>query len=111
MTRGIRLEPKIDITYTVRDLTLDSVPIFQEVLGRAFADVKKAIELRDPTTAKETAIEIAEREPSFAEIKEEMVRRAMVKTDGNIRAAAKLLGVAERSMYRWLRDMGTEAIT
>ena len=38
MTRGIRLEPKIDITYTVRDLTLESAPIVQEVLGRAFAD-------------------------------------------------------------------------
>jgi len=111
LTRGIRLEPKIDVQYTVRDLTLDTAPIMEHAMGKAFKDVKRTLQLADPTVAVEAAIELKEKEPSLDDMKRLMIGRAMEATGGNKIAAAKLLGISPRMVYRWIGKMGEEAIT
>ena len=37
------------------------------------------------------------------------MKSAMETTNGNIRAAARLLGIVERTMYRWVNNKGKEA--
>ncbi len=111
MARGLRLEPKIDITFKVRDLTIETAPLVQEVFGKAFVEVKNAMRLNDPTRTVDASVEIANPNPTMDEMKDAMYRRALRETNGEKRAAAKLLKVSERQVHRWIADKGEEAIS
>ncbi len=100
MTRGY-FKPKIDITFTVRDITAEFAPDVGGVLGRAIAEINEMARLSQQVV--ESAIgQITDgEEPKLQDMKDQVIAKALEKTKGNKTAAAKLLGISVRQIYRW----------
>ncbi len=103
-------KPKFDITVTVRDVTHNYAHPVGIILGKAMGEIKELAQLSRPREGVETAIELAQTEPSLEDMKHLMIKRAMEKTNGNKIAAAKLLGISPRMVYRWIGRIGEGAI-
>lgn len=111
MTKGFGFKPELEISVTLRKIPIQYGTLITEVMGGALEEVKDLAQLSDPTTAIDAAIEIGQKEMTLRDVRDAMVEKAMRSTDGNIPAAAKLLGVTQRTLYRWVNTKGKEALT
>ena len=84
------------------------------ILAKAEGDIKipKAIAdaaIEAAKEAKKQQKNLQEKGLDVWENRYELVRRALLKTDGNKKAAARLLGVSTKTLYRWLDYSSVDA--
>ena len=61
-----------------------------------------------PEAAKTEAVPVPAEEPSLSQLECERIREVMQRTGGNKVAAARLLGLSRRALYRRLERYGSE---
>lgn len=111
MTRGIGFKPEFEVSVTVRKIPHEYARSVTDVFGGALEEINDLAKLSSGGAAGiEAALELSTKEMTFEEQKDAMFRLALEKTEGNIRAAAKLLAISERTMYRWVRSKGKQAL-
>jgi len=111
MTRGIGFRPKFDISITVRDVPDDHARSVSKIFDNAILEVGDYARItRGESLAIETQMDIARPNLNLKEMEDQWMEKALHETGNNVAAAATKLGKSQRTVYRWLRDKGKEAI-
>ena len=109
--RGVKFAPEIEVSLTVRRVPVEYAPDVSRILAGATEEVNDLARLTNPTAASiEAAIEIAQHQPTLSEQKDAIMAEALRRTGGNIRAAAALVSVSERTFYRWVQAKGKDTV-
>jgi len=95
-------KPKFDITLTVRDITHEFAPGVGRILGKCISEINEMARLSKEDI--ETQIALNKPEMTMHDLKDEAIERALEQVGGNKSAAAKLLGISTRAIYRWVED-------
>ena len=112
MTRGIGFRPEFEMSVTVKKIPDDHVRPVGRILDKALAEVGDYARItRGESLAIETQMDIAHPNLNLKEMENQWMEKALHEAGNNVEAAAKLLGKSTRTVYRWLRDKGKEAIT
>ena len=79
----------------------------RELLYRALFEIKKdLIELKDLIYRRQDEINNSDEIIPLAEVEKNAMVKALEKTHGNQRIAARLLSISERTFYRKMKDYG-----
>ena len=66
------------------------------------------VSAESPQPAKAAAAQVPDREPSLSQLEYERIREVMQRTGGNKVAAARMLGLSRRALYRRLERYGLD---
>jgi len=110
MTKGISFKPEFEVSVTVRKVPHEFARSVTDVFGGALEEINDLAKISAGGHGIDTVLALHAADLTFEEQKELIFKGAIERTNGNARAAAKLIGISERTMYRWLRGKGKEAI-
>jgi len=104
--KNMSRKPKFDITVAVRDVEPENSFDVATLLGQALAKINLLLK-NDAVEAEVISREIF---PSLGETRDDLYQEAILRAGGSNQKAAKLLGVSQRSFYRWLNQQARRVV-